>query len=183
MRRLPFSKERLYIRRQSSLILIYGEAVAMEEREDKRGFKVQDRRRFSPETGEARETEETAQSSEAPAPDSATERLQESRTEQPQSKRPTAVPPELSFSSFILGLSTQALMYMGEIPAAPGQPVQTDLAAAQQMIDVLAMLQQKTKGNLDAGEAAMLENALFDLRMHYVELVKKSHNPPQGTPR
>jgi hypothetical protein len=41
------------------------------------------------------------------------------------------------------------------------------------MIEVLAMLQQKTKGNLDGGEAAMLENALFDLRMRYVELAKK----------
>jgi hypothetical protein len=155
----------------------------MEEQEEKRGFKVQDRRRFSPETGEARETEETAQSSETTPPGPATARSQESRAEQSRNQRSTAVPPELSFSSFILGLSTQALMYMGEIPAAPGQPVQTDLAAAQQMIDVLAMLEQKTKGNLDAGEAAMLENALFDLRMHYVELVKKSHNLPPGTPR
>ena len=155
----------------------------MEEQEDKRGFKIQDRRRFSPETGEARETGETTQSSEAPSPDLATARPEESRTEQPRNQRPTAVPPELSFSSFILGLSTQALMYMGEIPAAPGQPVQTDLEAAQQMIDVLAMLKQKTAGNLDTGEAAMLENALFDLRMRYVELAKKSQNPSQGTPR
>jgi hypothetical protein len=64
-------------------------------------------------------------------------------------------------------------MYMGEMPPAPGQPPHTDLSAAQQMIDVLTMLQQKTKGNLDAGEAAMLENALFDLRMRYVDLAKK----------
>ena len=155
----------------------------MEEQEDKRGFKIQDRRRFAPETGEARETGETTQSSEAPPPDHVTARSEEPRTEQPRNQRPTAVPPEISFSSFILGLSTQALMYMGEIPAAPGQSVQTDLAAAQQMIDVLAMLKQKTAGNLDAGEAAMLENALFDLRMRYVELAKKSQNPPQGTPR
>ena len=65
-------------------------------------------------------------------------------------------------------------MYMGEIPPAPGQPVQTDLSAAQQMIDVLAMLQQKTTGNLDTGESSMLEHALFDLRMRYVELAKKA---------
>ena len=64
-------------------------------------------------------------------------------------------------------------MYMGEMPPAPGQPPHMDLSAAQQMIEVLAMLQQKTKGNLDAGEAAMLENALFDLRMRYVDLAKK----------
>jgi hypothetical protein len=150
----------------------------MEEQEDKRGFKVQDRRRFSPETGEARDTEETSSPTEAPAqaaPTAATARPEEPRREQPprSSSRPTTAPPEISFSSFLLGLSTQALMYMGEIPSAPGQPPHADLASAQQMIDVLAMLKQKTTGNLDPGESAMLENALFDLRMRYVELVKK----------
>ena len=149
----------------------------MEEQEDKRGFKVQDRRRFSSETGEVRETEETISPAEAPAqaaPTAATARPEEPRREQPRSSgRPTAAQPEISFSSFLLGLSTQALMYMGEIPEAPGQPPHADLAAAQQMIDVLAMLKQKTTGNLDPGESAMLENALFDLRMRYVELVKK----------
>jgi hypothetical protein len=156
----------------------------MEEQEDKRGFKVQDRRRFSPETGEARETEEILRSVEVPpqaAAAAATEQVEEPRREQLRGNRPAAATSAISFSSFILGLSTQALMYMGEIPSAPGQPVHTDFAAAQQMIDVLAMLKQKTTGNLDAGEAAMLENALFDLRMHYVDLVKKGTPPPQGS--
>lgn len=156
----------------------------MEEQEDKRGFKVQDRRRFSPETGEARETEETIRSVEVPtqaAAAAATEQTEEPRREQLRGNRPAAATSVISFSSFILGLSTQALMYMGEIPSAPGQPVHTDFAAAQQMIDVLAMLKQKTTGNLDAGEAAMLENALFDLRMHYVDLVKKGTPAPQGS--
>ena len=156
----------------------------MEEQEDKRGFKVQDRRRFSPETGEAREMEETIRSeipTQSAAAD-ATEQAEEPRREQLHGNRPAAASSAaISFSSFILGLSTQALMYMGEIPSAPGQPVHTDFAAAQQMIDVLAMLKQKTTGNLDAGEAAMLENALFDLRMHYVDLVKKSTPAPQGS--
>lgn len=152
----------------------------MEEQEDKRGFKVQDRRRFSPETGEAREAEETSQATETPSQAAATARGEQPRREQPHSSsRPTAAPSEIAFSSFVLGLSTQALMYMGEIPSAPGQPVQTDLVAAQQMIDVLAMLKQKTTGNLDAGEAAMLENALFDLRMRYVDLAKKGAHSPQ----
>src|SRR5215204_4704859 len=137
------------------------EIIPMEEQEDKRGFKVQDRRRFSPETGEARETEETSPPAEAPAQAATTAQEEELRREQPRGNRPAAATSVISFSSFILGLSTQALMYMGEIPSAPGQPVHTDFAAAQQMIDVLAMLKQKTTGNLDAGEAAMLENALF----------------------
>jgi hypothetical protein len=41
------------------------------------------------------------------------------------------------------------------------------------MVDLLAMLQQKTKGNLDSAENTMLENALFDLRMRYVQIAKK----------
>lgn len=144
--------------------------MAEEEQEGGRGFKVQDRRRFSPETGEARVTEETekTEAKTAPQPESPPLHQDHARTERPASPQV-----EISFASFILGLSTQALMYMGEMPPAPGQPLLTDFSAAQQMIDVLAMLQQKTKGNLDAGEAAMLENALFDLRMRYVDLAKK----------
>ena len=146
----------------------------MEEQENKRGFRVNDRRRFSPDTGEARE--------ESAAPATAAEEEKTSsffnENPEPRAQRETAAKSsaqatEISFSSFILGLSTQALMYMGEMPSAPGYPTQTDFAAAQQMIDVLAMLQKKTTGNLDTGEAQMLEHALFDLRMRYVELVKK----------
>ena len=141
--------------------------MAEEDQESNRGFRVQDRRRFSPETGEARATEEVdkTEAKAAPQPESA--------ANLGKTERPTAPKVEISFASFILGLSTQALMYMGEMPPAPGQSPQVDLSAAQHMIDVLAMLQQKTKGNLDQGEAAMLESALFDLRMRYVDLAKK----------
>src|SRR5262245_10549506 len=130
--------------------------MAADEQERERGFRVQDRRRFSPETGEPRSTEETEKTVEAslreePAPSSATH----PRGTQADSQR---VPESISFSSFILGFITQALMFMGEVPPAPGQAPQTDLVAAQQMIDVLAMLQQKTTGNRDAAEDAMLEN-------------------------
>jgi len=143
--------------------------MAEEEQESSRGFKVQDRRRFSPETGEPRATEETTEKTEAKA----TPQQESPSPSQTKTERTSAPQVEISFASFILGLSTQALMYMGEMPPAPGQPAHADLSAAQQMIEVLAMLQQKTKGNLDPGEVAMLENALFDLRMRYVDLAKK----------
>ena len=98
-------------------------------------------------------------------------RVQEDKA--PQAETPSGVPwGELSFSSFILGLSTQALMYMGEV-AGPGQSLPTDLAAAKEMIDILTMLQQKTTGNLDSNEQEMIESILFDLRMRYVELASK----------
>lgn len=151
--------------------------MATEEQEGGRGFRVQDRRRFSPTTGEPRSVETSEQAAEAPPPEAP--EAARPRHAGGESSASTHPPAAISFPSFILGLSTQALMYMGEIPTAPGQPPQTDLAAAQQMIDVLAMLKQKTKGNLDAGEEAMLENALFDLRMRYVELARKSRDAAQ----
>lgn len=139
-----------------------------EEKEKGRGFRVQDRRRFSPETGEPRASESPEQ---MPASAAAAE-PQPSFTLGSGTAHTTPPAPEMSFPDFLLGLSTQALMFMGEIPPMPGEPTQIDLSAAQQMIDVLALLQQKTRGNLDGGEEAMLKNILFDLRMRYVDLVK-----------
>jgi hypothetical protein len=80
----------------------------------------------------------------------------------------------ISFSSFILGLVTQTLMFIGEVPSPPNQAKQVDLGAARQMIDLLAVLKEKTKGNLTTAEDSMLENALFDLRMRYVKIAKNS---------
>ena len=145
--------------------------MAEEERESTRGFRVQDRRRFSPETGEARLEDPEQKSVEEPykktgsaGADTTAAQHQESHT---QSHEP------ISFSSFLLGLITQALMFMGEVSLPSEQSKQVDLGAAQQMIDLLSVLKQKTKGNLDPSEEAMLDNALFDLRMRYVQLAKK----------
>jgi Domain of unknown function (DUF1844) len=143
--------------------------MANEEKENERGFRVQDRRRFTSTTDEPRSDESSEQPTEHAPP---AEETASPHTE-PRHATSSAPQTEISFSSFLLGLTTQALMYMGEIPSAPGQAPQKDLSAAQQMIDVLAMLKQKTAGNLDSGEEAIVENALFDLRMRYVELAKK----------
>jgi len=142
--------------------------MATEEQEGGRGFRVQDRRRFSPETGESR-SEETNQSLEETRQEEPV-RSTNFREEQGASQRSDE---PISFSSFILGLVTQALMFMGEVPSPPNQTKQVDLGAARQMIDLLAVLKEKTKGNLSTAEDAMLENALFDLRMRYVETAKK----------
>lgn len=152
--------------------------MAEEEKESGRSFRVADRRRFASILEESQPGDESSDepSDRAEAPRFPSEEEQRASSSSRAEARQTVPPPhpEISFSSFILGLSTQALMYMGEIPSVPGQPGQTDLSAAQQMIDVLAMLKQKTTGNLDAGEEAMLGNALFDLRMRYIELARKN---------
>src|SRR5690349_10801443 len=111
-----------------------------EEDEEKRGFKVEDRRRFS-ETGEARE--------ESARPDPPPPQVEETPASPLAAETATgdAHFPELSFSTFVLSLSTQALAHLGEIPNPIDNTTTRDLPAAKQLIDILGILQEKTKGN------------------------------------
>jgi hypothetical protein len=138
--------------------------MASEEEEPKRGFKVQDRRRFTA-SGETLDTEADARS-ESPPPPPPTEEPppRPSREAEAAAGAETAI----NFSTFVLSLSTQALAHLGEIPDPVDNTTRVDLAAARQFIDILAMLQEKTVGNLDRSEAEILEHALYDLRMRFV---------------
>lgn len=76
--------------------------------------------------------------------------------------------PVIDFSMFIVSLNSSALVNLGIIDD-PGTGMKTkNLAAAKQTIDILAMLQEKTKGNLTYEESEMLKHMLYDLRMIYV---------------
>jgi hypothetical protein len=134
-----------------------------EEAEKDRGFKVQDRRRFSAE-GEARG--EGA----PPPPESAPDAAPVPESAKPREETESI---EVTLSAFVVGLSTQALIALGEIEDPADGERQSDLRAGQQLIDIIAMLQNKTRGNLDADEARLLEAILFELRMKYVELARK----------
>jgi hypothetical protein len=134
-----------------------------EDREGQRGFTVKDRRRFS-ETGGVRESDAAAPEA-APPP---TER--QGAPEPAAAAGPAGTAEPVTFSTFVLGLSTQALLHLGEIPNPVSRTVETDLEAARQVIDILGMLADKTRNNLEPGEQALLESALYDLRMRYVEL-------------
>lgn len=140
--------------------------MASEEKgSESKGFTVQDRRRFSPETGDAREdapeeSSATAQGAAQTGP-SATAR---------DAERPL---PEINFSTFVISLSTQALMHLGEIANPLSGKVEVDVPLAKQTIDILGVLKDKTRGNLNASEDRLMEDILFDLRMKYVEAVKK----------
>jgi len=141
------------------------------EKGEGKGFKVADRRRFSPETGAPRDATQAAESpSEAAEP-----RAGEVRSEAPsQTKKESDVRlPEINFSTFVISLSTQALMHLGEIADPMTGKVESDFPVAKQMIDVVALLKEKTRGNLDPGEQQLMEDVLYDLRMRYVEAVKK----------
>ena len=78
--------------------------------------------------------------------------------------------PGLSFGGFILSLATTAAVHFGDI-ADPntGERQQPDLQAAQQMIELIALLQDKTKGNLTPDEAKLVEDLLYELRMRFVQ--------------
>src|SRR5262249_39978179 len=88
---------------------------------------------------------------------------------EPYEDRPSA-PFEPSFGTLLISLSTQALMHLGEIPDLEGGQARRDLAAARHLIDLIAVLERKTQGNLDADEAALLERILYDLRMRFVAI-------------
>jgi hypothetical protein len=77
--------------------------------------------------------------------------------------------PPVDFMSFVGSLAATALMHMGE-KFSPDQPDDMkDLAAARQMIDLIDLLKEKTKGNLTEEEAKMMESMLYNLKMRYVQ--------------
>ena len=81
--------------------------------------------------------------------------------------------PPVTFSTFILSLVTTAAVHFGDMtPPGSDKPLEPNLAGAAQMIEILGMLEQKTRGNLDPDEQRFLEQALYELRMRYVEAVK-----------
>ncbi|MGE5303259.1 MAG: DUF1844 domain-containing protein [Alphaproteobacteria bacterium] len=138
-----------------------------EAKQEGKGFTVQDRRRFSPDTGEARE-----RGLDPSAADDQEKKQAESSLKSDRQAEPEPLP-EINFSTFVISLSTQALMHLGEIANPLSGNEERDVPLAKQMIDIVGMLQEKTRGNLTGGEAKLIEDILFDLRMKYVEAVKR----------
>jgi hypothetical protein len=78
--------------------------------------------------------------------------------------------PGISFAGFVLSLATTAAVHFGDIPDPnTGEPQEPDLAAAHQMIDLISLLQEKTKGNLTTDEAKLVDDLLYELRMRFVQ--------------
>jgi len=153
--------------------------MAGDDRESEKPFKVQDRRRFSS-TGEARPDSEV-EAAETPPSAAAPESPPSAAAPEPPADAAAQAPTaddyaahsgehaELTFATFVISLSTQALALLGEIPDPIQGRTVVDLEGARQFIDILGILQDKTRGNLDARENALLDGALYDLRMKYVE--------------
>lgn len=85
--------------------------------------------------------------------------------------------PPITFSSFVIGLATQALMFLGAVPDPRGGPsgdtVKPNPAEAAAIISVIEMLAAKTEGNLTEDEAKLVEEVLFELRTRYVSETRR----------
>ncbi len=76
----------------------------------------------------------------------------------------------LSFAAFVLSLASTAAIHFGDLPdPTSGGKAEPNLAGAAQMIEILALLDQKTRGNLTAEERQVLEQVLYELRLRFVE--------------
>ena len=131
--------------------------------EEEKGFVIKDKRMFS------QEREDVEQK---PSEKESREKEKQRETKEPD-KGSGAQLPEVSFSTFVLSLSSSALLHLGEIPEPSTGAKNEDLPLAKQTIDILGMLSEKTMGNLTEDEKNLLSNILYDLRMCYVKKSKK----------
>lgn len=87
------------------------------------------------------------------------------------SEAPEHVPP-LDFNTFVLSLGTSAMLHLGEAPNPQNGETQVSLPLARQTIDLLGLLEEKTRGNLTGEEERLLAQLLSDLRLRYVARAK-----------
>lgn len=135
--------------------------------DEEKGFSVKDRRMFSGEEGEKQEKEVKPEAG-----------ANENATQPPPRPEPAAeadadlledMPlPEVNFPTFILSLNASALMHLGAMEDPETGRPSKNLPMAKQTIDILSMLEEKTRGNLTKEEENMLKNILYDLRIAFV---------------
>ena len=93
------------------------------------------------------------------------------------------VEPALSFSGFVLSLASTAAIHFGDLPdPLTGERSEPNLQGAAQMIEILALLDQKTRGNLTAEERQILEQVLYELRLRFVEASGKGRGAGDAAP-
>ena len=79
-----------------------------------------------------------------------------------------------TFTAFVISLASTAAIHFGDLPdPVTGEPLELNLDGAAQMIEILALLEQKTRGNLTAEERQVLEQVLYELRLRFVEAVRR----------
>jgi hypothetical protein len=130
----------------------------MTKEQEEQGFRVTDKRGFreEAETAPKEQTKDTGDKAEAP-PQSSGDKGED-------------IPPRppIDFPSYILSYYTQGLVLLGEVPNPYTNKKEEDVEAARHTIDILSMLEQKTKGNLGSDEQQLLESVLYELRMKFM---------------
>lgn len=134
--------------------------------DEKNELKVTDRRIFDS-NGQLKESADLPESGTSFS-DTATDQF--TASVRPNSKDQ---PVEMNFQTLVLSLGTTALVQLGLAPSPANGKTEKDLTGAQQTIDILGILQEKTKGNLSPEESRLLDQFLYDLKLSYVNLAKK----------
>jgi hypothetical protein len=137
----------------------------MSDSKEKGGFTVTDRRSFG-EGGEPRPPEPSSSPAQPPAPAPAP-------GAEAAPAGGTAHLPAVDFHTFVLSLGSSALLHLGELEHPDVGAPQKDLPLAKHTIDILVMLEEKTRGNLSPPEEKLITSLLYDLRLRYVEAQKK----------
>ena len=135
-----------------------------EDRREEEAFVVQDRRVRYDDPAEGAPPADDSACKTASSPASSTDEasvhseMKASRTSR-----------ELTFQSFMYSLASSALMLLGGEGQEGSEPKPPNLQQAREVIDILTLLQEKTKGNLTAEEDVLLKDMLYTLRITYVE--------------
>ena len=135
--------------------------------EEDLGFKVRDRRRLNPDgtlREDVEEPEEERAQREAEPTGAGGAREEEARRRAPL--------PPVDFSGLIVSLAQAAMMHLGQLPDPKTGERRRDMELARHTIDTIAMLKDKTRGNLSEEEQKLLDHTLTDLRLAYVQLNK-----------
>ena len=90
--------------------------------------------------------------------------------------QPSTDAPALSFTTFVLSLASTAAIHFGDVTdPASGRLGEVNLSGAMQMIEVLGLLEIKTRGNLTAEERSLRDQVLYELRLRFVEAAGRGH--------
>jgi len=138
-----------------------------DEEEKDRGFKISDKRiRFDEEIDKEPESEKQPEPVRAPQQP---ETAEDAGGRESETVPPGQPLPPIDFAQFTISLASSAMIHLGEVPHPVDGKAQEDFGAAQQTIDILSMLEEKTRGNLSAEEESLLKNVLSDLRIRFVQ--------------
>ncbi len=130
--------------------------------EEEESFTVKDKRRFKE---GAEEPQKEAKSKE--------EKTDAKHQERSHAEYPHALPAEINFASFIFSLGRSAFIHLGEEPDPVTEEKMVSLPLAKETIDIISLLEEKTRGNLTQDEEQLIKNILYALRMRYVEMASK----------